>query len=557
MESAGFLKGFLSKQLAGVGLATWLMAAPVSAADGALAEGDARTGSAHPESTLNNGSLSAEERELLNTIKKDVEEKSWSGAFADPGVQISFFLAVLAAVQSLYFYRKQNKDAVRMEVLNTATHAAVAKQQEILVEQRSVLEQMKAHNEDYIRRAEKITYASQFNSQTIIAASHISRTARMLERRMDRNDRIGKFPDLIPYAFERLQTTRELAVLTIPFYLFGALGNPAALHEFHAALYEHFSAREQARKLVILIYDDKSRESLARRRYSRGYDTLRLMSDRAVTETFLKLFRADIAEELSKSIDEYREGLKREDRKRIYELAKIQMEREKNDPVLGKNPGRYPEVGDYEAGDWKFHDYLSSSRYTPLAGKTKNKSRKRDDALFRRVIDLRMALGNAMAKQELIYFGTEPWDAKNGGSPWPSNATVIRIDGSEREIDNKMSLFIDGKEVIEFYSDMSALDARGNKVVSLLGTTELEFYKDVISVILERNKIPNNRDLISRLEQIIKDNSPYKSPEYDLMGKFAKKATRWHVKDRKKQNEILRGLKDLGNEQDGNPANEL
>lgn len=563
----------LSRYLVGPGLAALLTAAPVWAGDKAPAQGDA--GNTQPETTLaevraltrnfdqhvntvlDKNTLSTEERELLNSIKKDVEEKTWSGAFADPSVQISFFLAVLAAAQSFYFYLKQNKDAVKMKTLNTETREAVAEQKRILEEQKTVLEEMKAYNEDYIRRAEKITYASQFNSQTIISASHISRTARMLERRMDRNDRIGKFPELIPYGFERLQTTRELAVLTMPFFMFGALGNPAGLHELHAALYEHFSTREQAKKLVIIIYDDESRASLARRRYIRGYDALRLMSDRAVTETFLKLFRGDIAEGLGKAIDDYRRNLKREDRGRIYELAKIQMEREESDPVLGINPVRPPGVEDYEAGDGRFHDYLLSSRYKPVAGKIKNKSRKLDDKLFRRVIDLRRALGNAMAEQELIYFGAEPWDAKNGGSPWPPHATVIRINGSGRELDNKASLFIDGKEIIEFYSDMSALDARGNKVVSLLGRVSLDGYKDDISVIFDRNKTPGGHGLISKLEKLIKDNSPYKSPEYDLLGKFGKKAARWHLRDSKKQNEILRKLGDPANKEDSNPKNEL
>jgi hypothetical protein len=86
---------------------------------------------------------------------------------------------------------------------------------------------------------------------------------------------------------------------------------------------------------------------------------------------------------------------------------------------------------------------------------------------------------------------------------------------------------------------MSALDARGNKVVSLLGRAELQNYKDDMATIFERNKTPGGSGLISGLEKLIEDNSPYKSPEYDRLG------------------EVLGKLNDLENEQDSNPANEL
>lgn len=555
MEKSSLFNG-VGKYLIGPGFAALLTAAPVLAADGAPAQGDANAGNAHPETTLSEvrqltqkfdtyaneidsyardllktgGALSPEEREWITSMKNDVaslqkEIKTMNEApwYTNSGNLLALGLFALASGLTLGIYFLQKRAADSADKLNKETNEAVEEQKEILKKQESTLDELNASNEkteDYIRRAEKLTYATKFSNQTQASGDHVDRTVRMLSKRMERNDRLGKFPDLLPYAFARLQTTRELAVLTIPFYMFGALGNPAALHEFHATLYEHFAAPQKA-KLVIVIYDDMSRASLAYRRYSRGYDALRLMGDRAVTETFLKLFNDDIAESLSKSIDDYRRGLKREDRGRIYELAKIQMEREERDPVLGKRPARHPKPEDYETGDWEFHRHMILPDYIRPQGKSKNLSKKSDHELFKRVINLRRALGKAMQQQEQIYFGTEPWNPKKGGSPWPSNATVIKIDGTDRKLDNITSLFIDGKEVIEWHSDMSALEARGNKVVSKLGQQQLIRYNKDIKTIFKKNAHVDDSqkcsDIKSQLGQLIQKGAAYTSHEYELL----------------------------------------
>ncbi|MBP7722766.1 MAG: hypothetical protein KA155_09560 [Alphaproteobacteria bacterium] len=71
--------------------------------------------------------LSNEEKQALGFIKKELEamkNKTWNDRFHDPDFWSAFIYAVLAAGQAVYFFRRQNKDAVRMEKITNEIYDA-------------------------------------------------------------------------------------------------------------------------------------------------------------------------------------------------------------------------------------------------------------------------------------------------------------------------------------------------------------------------------------------------------------------------------------------------
>lgn len=129
--------------------------------------------------------------------------------------------------------------------------------------------------------------------------------------------------------------------------------------------------------------------------------------------------------------------------------------------------------------------------------------RKQDADIFSDFNDARNALGEAVEKQERIYFNPDMgWEGM--GTPWPHGATIIRVPRDKvisrqwGEIpnigfDNEMSVCIDGVEVM--YADYSlnqGLDRydafRENRIVSESGELSLDYYKTNLSMVLEAGK---------------------------------------------------------------------
>ncbi len=472
-----------------------------------------------------------------NTTKDDLNDMLLIiGLFGVIGTSISFIFAAVAGYRA-----NQHRKKLSADITN--------------------LENITGKIDDFVRRAEKVNYSAQFNSQYHSAMVHINRTVRLLERRQDRRARLGNFPDLMPYVSARIQSTQDLVVMTVPFYLFGALENPNGIHELHYTIYEHFEDPQSKAELFVITCDDNARSAIARHRYNRSVDALRLIGDRAVTESFLRLFRQDIASVLGEEINDYRNGLKAADRGRIYDLAKMQREWEKRFPVTDQDRQDHIDFDDEKIGNLNFLTYLGTSKHTSSERyvrytKTEqySKSSKISDVeLFTRVVTLRGALGAAMEEQERLYFSNQTWDKQMEGTPWPKlNTTIIKIDGTLETPENIITLCIDGKEVIECHSDITALKARANKVMSYLGKNELENYRRSILKTFGKSNLSDTYGVIPWLEEIISDNSKFRSPEYDLMRKLGKKAARWRIRDKKTHDQILERLRDTGNIQDPN-----
>ncbi|MCE7886023.1 MAG: hypothetical protein DYH13_00765 [Alphaproteobacteria bacterium PRO2] len=84
----------------------------------------------------------------------------------------------------------------------------------------------------------------------------------------------------------------------------------------------------------------------------------------------------------------------------------------------------------------------------------------------------------AAEAQEKIYFN-QVWDGT--GTPWPLGATIIKVPRNHEigiDFDNKMTIYIDDKEIIHAYSSLLINDdSRENRVISELGSKNLEVYK--------------------------------------------------------------------------------
>lgn len=334
---------------------------------------------------------------------------------------------------------------------------------------------------DYIRRAEKLTYRGQGNIELGAAIIHVNRTVRVLERRDERKERLGSFPYLFPYLSSRIQSAREQVIVKMPIYLFGAVGSPHGLKEFHHALYEQFSGAAAGKmQLAVMLYDDKRRESLARSRYSRAVDALRLLNDRPLTANLLEIFNAETAKTLEREIEKYRNGLSSKDRRQLYELAEHQILWEKNNKAAynnlvtqkrGESQVHEANLSDEEIGDMLYYERLGDDQ---------------GRALFSRVLNLRRALSNAMAAQEVTYYReNQTWSGE--GTPWPDAATVIRLNIGK--FDNEITVCIDGKEVIRCFSNLTDMDSRDNRVVSELGHANVQEYKSNMIALLRNNDV--------------------------------------------------------------------
>lgn len=118
--------------------------------------------------------------------------------------------------------------------------------------------------------------------------------------------------------------------------------------------------------------------------------------------------------------------------------------------------------------------------------------------------DVRTALDVAAETQEGMYLDPRtPWGSKTGGTPWPQEATVIKVPRDHEagiNFDNEMTVYIDNKEVIRAHSSLIANDdSRENRVTSELGLKDLKRYKEEFLELLAKAKKGKETAVYKRL----------------------------------------------------------
>ncbi|MCE7886021.1 MAG: hypothetical protein DYH13_00755 [Alphaproteobacteria bacterium PRO2] len=295
-----------------------------------------------------------------------------------------------------------------------------------------------------------------------------------------------------------IRSTQKQVIITIPFFQFGVVGSPHGLKDFHYTLQECFGRAAAGRQLVILTYDDKDRISMARRRYNPALSALEIVNNRPQAKKLLSIYSqaATDAANLEKEIDKLVKIL-RSDEANYYRLQEMEAEQkawleqekrkeeeqqnlppEQRGKTLsgeiaerrsGYEKALLPPVSDIEIYDMLFQEYLDAN------------GSERDKELFAVINDVREAIDIAAENQEALYLDSNPWNPKSGGTPWPREATIIKVPRNHEigiDFDNKMTIYIDDKEVIHAYSSLIINDdSRENKVVSGLGEQNLKDYK--------------------------------------------------------------------------------
>lgn len=426
--------------------------------------------------------LSDEEKQALGFIKKELEamkNKTWNDRFHDPDFWSAFIYAVLAAGQAVYFFRRQNKDAVRMEKITNEMYDA--------------------------------TYQMRQNLEYLAAMIQVNRTTRALDRDKNiiRAERTGAFPEMYHYITQRIQNAQKLVVITMPFYQFGVVGNPHGLYDFHHTLRERFgdTARGDGPRLIFITYDDKSRYAIARKRYSRAIHAMGILEKTPQARKLKDIYSQSAWMNHEPGLDIFQNmlGADEEKREMLMQLA----ERQKQWAIADKDSfsikiadfikkdkiTRKREISDKEAMDLMFIE-------EQLAEGSDER------ALFNALNDARDGFDMAAEAQEKIYFDPDiKWDGT--GTPWPRGATIINVPydklSSEQRFDNEMTVCIDGLEIIRAYYSLVPFDtSRNNRLESQSGRVTMKDYRDFLTELFEVADRPRLKpEDLKRLQDIL------------------------------------------------------
>ncbi len=557
MEKASLFKD-LNKQFIGASLATLLFATPVMA-DGMPEERDTKIADQQPgketviqptavtpeelkqrldeqlesiKSLINDSQLKAQPKsfectldaskksELITreeciqkefAIIKEQLEKTWIGAFKDPSVQISFALAVLAFGLTWFIYKKQKKDAIEADRLNKSTHAAVEEIKKAVATIKQAIATITEISTNTHMATQEIEGTIKQGGEVQASMIQVNRTLRALERgkSINRDVRVGPFPDMYHYISDRIHNAEKLVVVTIPFYQFGVLGSPHGLYDFHHTLNDRFTSPAEGDKphLIIITYDDKSRYEMARKRYSRAIHALKKFDETPQAEKLKDIFSQAVWDGLQPRLQFFRETLNKYEgsRKLLVKLAQEQSrllgddkspiteEVAKAVDVYSKSFGR--PVSHKEAKDLLFIKFL------------KRNGREQDRILFSALNKARNRFSKAVEAQEKRYFDKNvPWD--DTGTPWPPGATIVKLSREKLEemgiiFDNKMAVLVDD-EIISAFSSLDPSDpSRKNRLESESGQERMNNYNKSLSRLFEaadqRQFTPETVELLKRL----------------------------------------------------------
>ena len=339
----------------------------------------------------------------------------------------------------------------------------------------------------FLRSAGQSIFIAQHDRAVAAAMTQVARTNDAIQRGVTRQTRIGYFPNSLAYLTQRLQATRRLAIVTIPFLQFGALANPRGQKEFRDTLHEVFSEAglNADRTLIIVTQPDDARIDVARHRYDDAPDALRILYDREVSREFRKrtldddefldarrtirrkdsMFRA-----FRKAIKDFNRDIRVDDQERTYELADEQAKSGMDDETF----------------------QALQATVLPSDSETKKDRQFSDYDLFGRLGQMRVALAEAMAWQE-------------GKCQFPGGVPVITLtpDDDNQDFNNTLTACIDGEEIIVCESDLTELGSRRNLMQSDIGERYLKAYRDALVDIFNVQNFSNRTAVIKRLDDLI------------------------------------------------------
>lgn len=246
-------------------------------------------------------------------------------------------------------------------------------------------------------------------------------------------------------------------------------------------LFNSATGGDNKRRLVIITYDNNSRHDKAGERYSKAIHAMDTLDDMAQSQMLERIFTKDIWEPFSDKLQKFWKLLDKYKRSReiLTNLAKEQEE------FLKGKGDVSAEIMDKEFLEHlkklpaSLKDFLNPMYSNPL-NPVYWRHRYVKIKLFRGLHNIREAFGQSVGKQEEIYF--DPVKQEITGTPWPRDATIIRVSRDELEkigndFDNEMTVFAGG-EVMRAYSSLAPADnTRRNKLMSESGKIKIEHYK--------------------------------------------------------------------------------
>ena len=407
--------------------------------------------------------LSNEEKQALGFIKKELEamkNKTWNDRFHDPDFWSAFIYAVLAAGQAVYFFRRQNKDAVRMEKITNEIYDA--------------------------------TYQMRQNLEYLAAMIQVNRTTRALDcdKNIIRAERTGAFPEMYHYITQRIQNAQKTVVITMPFYQFGVVGNPHGLYDFHHTLRERFgdTASGDGPRLIFITYDDESRYAMARKRYSRAIHAMGILDKKPQARKLRDIYSQRAWMNHQPGLDIFQNMLGTDEEKREMLVQ------------LGEKQKQWA-IADKDAFSIKIADFIKKDKITRKREISEKEAidlmfiqeqlaeGSDERSLFNALNDARDGFDMAAEAQEKIYFDPDiKWDGT--GTPWPRAATIIRVPcdrlEQEQRFDNEMTVCIDGLEIIRAYYSLVPFDtSRNNRLESESGPMLMKDYEEFLSGLVE------------------------------------------------------------------------
>ena len=384
---------------------------------------------------------------------------------------------------------EKRQEEIRAKVKNLLTDASESekRQEEIRAKTKKLIQEHEDRAQEAQKSAESIenvtylseqaSYVMEYNTTIAPAITKWNRTLKSLERKEEKSNRIGAFPEAFPYMTEAILSTENLAILAIPFSLLGVLVSPIRQKEFRHTLHDLFdeAVGGDGEKLVIITYEDDIRQEKAFDRYSEAKEVPPLLYQRVLTKDFLEnVLDKDIAQILGDKIKKFRKELNPDDKKQIKKLVDGQKKSAEDE-------------GAFLAGLYEQSKTL----------KTPNRY-ERAHRLFKRVVKVRAALKEAMRDQEGRHFKQEEENWKN--------VTFIKLP-REANINNKITLCVDGKEIVVCHASMEKSGDRPNKVESKIGYEQMVEYKKGLNKIFDevRAQYPAEIKMVNnKLEHLIK-----------------------------------------------------
>lgn len=402
----------------------------------------------------------------LNALAAKHKQDAWDEFFARLSIASSA-LAFFSIWLALYYGWKQKRDSAEQKSATRQNMEASYLAKQSLQEQKAIIRANRT----------KSTMAS--------------------DPKANRSERIGAFPDMYYYISDRIQNTKGPVVITMPFYLFGVLGSPHGLHDFHHTLHELFGVAaggDEKRKLIVITYDKDRRCVLADRRYSRAARGMETLDDTPQSQKLedilskevwnnllekLKIFRKILddyagSREILEDLEKKQEELFRDKNLKPEDRAIMDGIKEEQKKLQGRQ--------DPHAEDSMFLKYLERRAFS-LEDYFKHRTQ---IILFTALLEARTAFSEAIKEQEDIYSKENTWNGTE--TPWTKNATIIELPYNKlkeigKTFNNEITVYAGG-EIMHGTSSLNpARNARNNRLISQSGNAMINYYSTELTAL--------------------------------------------------------------------------